>query len=450
MKRTLVWFHRNLRIDDNPALQQALKNSDQLLLLYVDSPLEEIPWQSGAASRWWLSQSLHIFQQQLDNTGMHLNIVRGNVHEIIPRLVDDYKLDSVYWQRSNEPHLSHRGKALKQQLNSRGIETQTYSDMLLLHPHQLLNQSGKPYRVFTPFYKRLRSELFNHLSVTAAPQIAVNTIALPDSLQITPQQLSPAESWHNKLAAVHLPGELSAQQTWQQFLNQRIVDYPKQRDFPAQDATSQLSAALHFGEISIRRIAAALQPLIEMGDVLESSAAETFLRQIIWREFAQYTLWFNPNTPGHCLDERFERGFWLYDDEALQRWQQGETGIAMVDAAMKQLWQTGTMHNRARMVVASFLTKNLGLHWHHGARWFWDTLVDADLANNTMGWQWVAGCGVDAAPYYRIFNPETQAKRFDPQERYLSHWLPQTRPSPMIDLATSRKAALERYQQRIR
>jgi deoxyribodipyrimidine photo-lyase len=233
-----------------------------------------------------------------------------------------------------------------------------------------------------------------------------------------------------------------------------ITYYDTGRDIPSIEATSRLSPYLHFGEITPRQISRMIWPLLEgQRDSKTAQSAEVFLKQLVWREFAHNVLWHFPETATQPMDKRYKKSFWRTSKADYVAWTRGETGVPIIDAGMKQLWETGWMHNRVRMIVSSFLTKNLGLNWLQGANWFWDTLVDADLANNSMGWQWVAGCGVDAAPYYRVFNPNTKTKRFDTRFKYINTWLPEHNeldyPQPMIDLASSREQALDRYKQNI-
>ena len=312
--------------------------------------------------------------------------------------------------------------------------------------------------MFTPFYKKLRpllSPQYDHqpaLSDTAHLETAVNTLSSEQSLSAL--SLLDAHDWHSKLHAYWQPGEEGAHQLLDRFLEEAVADYESGRDIPSHDSTSRLSPYLHTGEITSRQVLAALWPLLsgEFG-AKKANAAEVFLKQLIWREFAYNVLWHYPETATQPMDKRYSKTFWRSDKADYESWKRGETGVPIVDAGMKQLWQTGWMHNRVRMIVSSFLTKNLGIHWLHGAHWFWDTLVDADLANNSLGWQWVAGCGVDAAPYYRVFNPTTQTKRFDSRLEYIDTWLPEHAdldyPAPMVDLGSSREQALDRYRQYI-
>ncbi|MCW9046590.1 MAG: DNA photolyase family protein, partial [Gammaproteobacteria bacterium] len=314
------------------------------------------------------------------------------------------------------------------------------------------------YRVFTPFYKKLRSELnlynFHTNNNKHIKSLDTPTVLEKNSLTLDQLNLLDHHPWHEKLHNFWSPGEKKASQALDDFINDSLFNYQSERDIPELDGTSRLSAHLHYGEISVQQIITQLVPLIEMQGGNIAQQAEVFLRQLIWREFARYTLWHFPETSTQPMNPKFTKRFWKTDRVNLEKWQQGKTGIPIIDAGMKQLWGSGTMHNRVRMLVASLLTKNMGISWQQGANWFWDTLVDADLANNTMGWQWVAGCGVDAAPFYRIFNPETQAKKFDKQGYYINRWLDKPssmKPSqPVVDLATSRANALDRYNNIIR
>ncbi len=457
MTRTAVWFQRNLRVTDNAALEWALHRTEQhegeIILFYLYSALDETPWRRGAASCWWLQQSLTSLKHDLSQRGLALNLIRGSASDIIPRLIEQYNVDAISWQRNYEPHLAHRDQQLAEQLAQRGITLNIANDGLLPDPGQLMTQKGTPYRVFTPFYRQLRKALFDvtDQASTITRADTVVSITLHESLTLATLNLLSPHPWQHKLARHHQPGEQQAHQKLQRFIEERLIDYPIKRDFPAAEATSTLSASLHFGEISAIQILRILQPIIEVGSPSQSSAAEAFLRQLIWREFARYILWHFPSSAQESMDTRFNASFWDFDEQRMQCWQRGETGISIIDAGMRQLWQTGTMQNRVRMLAASYLTKNLAQPWQYGARWFWDTLVDADLANNSMGWQWVAGCGVDAAPYFRIFNPETQAKKYDADGEYQHRWLNDySQPATLVDLASSRREALQRYQDHIK
>jgi deoxyribodipyrimidine photo-lyase len=478
---TLVWLRRDLRLSDNPALQAAVAAAapvsmpgpmpgsvpgpvpDSVLPVYLHSPEEQQPWAPGAASRWYLHHSLLALKADLERRGCGLMVARG---DSLSRLLDIARRSGatrVFWNRVHEPAVVARDAAVKAALQRAGIEVRIFDDYSLLPMNTVRGQSGAPYRVFTPFWKRLAPILptLSGESPGAGPSAgplletpaspasdAARRVALASS--IAELGLLTDHRWHEKLHAHWQPGERSAQQRLQR-ISARLAGYPQQRDIPAAAGTSALSAALHFGEIPVRRLLAAWTPAWngEFGSAAEQGA-DALIRQLAWREFAINLLYNHPQSAEHSLRDGFDdTGLWRHNPDYLRAWQRGQTGFALVDAGMRQLWQTGWMHNRVRMVAASLLTKNLGLHWIHGARWFWDTLVDADLANNSMGWQWVGGCGCDAAPYYRVFNPETQAKRFDPDRRYRRRWLDQTAPTaPLVELASSREAALDRYQNR--
>ncbi len=458
MTRTAVWFQHNLRIAGNSALEWALHRAQQynseIILFYLYSSIDEAPWQRGAASSWWLQQSLTSLKHDLSQRGLVLNLVRGSASDTIPRLIEQYNIDAISWQRNYEPHLAHRDQQLAEQLVQYGITLNMTNDGLLPDPGQLMTQKGTPYRVFTPFYRQLRKGLLyktDQAESTTKPH-AVVSVTLYESLTLEALNLLTPHPWQHKLARHHQPGEQSAHQQLQRFINERLIDYPTRRDIPAAEATSTLSASLHFGEISAQQILHILQPIIEHGNPPQASATEVFLRQLIWREFARYILWHFPNSAEESMDNRFDTSFWNFDEQRMQCWQRGETGVSIIDAGMQQLWQTGIMHNRVRMLAASYLTKNLAQPWQHGASWFWNTLVDADLANNSMGWQWVAGSGVDAAPYFRIFNPEIQAKKFDADGHYQHKWLNDfSRPATtLVEIADSRREAMQRYQDHIK
>ena len=452
---TIVWFQRDLRVSCNPALNLALQGDEPIVAVYVHSPQEDFPWQPGAASRWWLHHSLQALARDLERLGIRLQFFKANSLDLIPRIAADYGASSVLWTERHEPFRRDCESVLESGLKRHGVEVVRFRDELLTNPDQFLT-TGKssPYRVFTPFYKRLRKQLQFETLLTSERRASKQKPA-PHSEALTLHQLGLLDSfpWHEKLGRYWAPGEASALQRLQDFVENHLRSYPEQRDFPSSAGTSSLSPHLHFGEISPRQIVSALQPYIQLDMNGLSRAAEAWLRQLIWREFSRYVLRHFPTTPTESMDGRFEADFWNNDEESLGRWQRGETGIAIVDAGMRQLWETGWMHNRVRMLTASLLTKNLGIDWRAGAEWFWETLVDADLANNTMGWQWVAGCGVDAAPYFRLFNPLVQAKRFDPDQVYIRRWVTpsnqETIVKPIVDLTDSRNQALERYRHTI-
>jgi len=467
MTTAILLFRRDLRLADNPALTAACTAYEQVLPLYIHAPDEEAGWAPGAASCWWLHHSLASLQRGLQAHGGELHIQQGDTLAALSALLEQTGAGAVYWNRLYEPAAIKRDTRIKAALREQGIEAHSSNAALWCEPWQIATKQDEPYRVFTPYWRNLRAQL----SVTAPLPVpsSLRLSKTKGSMPLESLALLPRISWDSGLREAWTPGEQGAQEMLELFGDDAIGDYVQARDLPARHGTSRLSPHLHFGEISPRQIHHALHAQALRVDAKRRPDIEPYLRQLGWREFAHHLLYHFPRTPTDNFDPRFDGFRWAAADEVLlQRWQQGRTGIPLVDAGMRELWHTGWMHNRVRMIVASFLTKNLRQHWQHGARWFWDTLVDADLANNTLGWQWVAGCGADAAPYFRVFNPVTQSLKFDPQGIYLRRWLPELAeaptallhepwkdpallkrsgyPAPMVDLGASRAEALAAYQ----
>ena len=464
MSIAIVWFRRDLRLQDNPALAAAVRAHARVACAYVHAPHEEAPWHPGAASCWWLHHSLRALDEQLAQRGARLIVRRGDTRAELFSLLRANGAAAVYWNRLYEPSLSARDSDIEQALREAGIDAHSFNAQLFREPWQVHSGQGAPYRVFTPFWRRVRAQLESTPPSPAPLRIAS---AAGESLRIEDLRLLPRVRWDAGLRATWQPGEQGAQRRLDAFLGEALGAYTNGRDRPDEEFTSRLSPHLHFGEIGPRQIAWALLDPQRRHDFSETSR-EAFLRELGWREFSQHLLHHFPHTPERNLDTRFDAFPWAADNAAaLDRWRHGRTGVPIVDAGMRQLWQTGWMHNRVRMIVASWLTKNLRQHWRHGARWFWDTLVDADLANNTQGWQWSAGSGADAAPYFRIFNPLTQALRFDPEGAYVRRWVRELAdvpaplvhqpwrdaellrragyPAPMVDPGASREEALAAY-----
>jgi deoxyribodipyrimidine photo-lyase len=463
----IVWFRRDLRLADNPALHAALRSQARVTCVYIHAPVEEAPWQPGAASRWWLHHSLEVLDASLRQRGSALILLNGPSVRALQGLIHATGARAVYWNRLYEPAATARDAAVDLALREDGIDTHTFNASLLIEPVQIQTSQGEPYRVFTPFWRKLRAQ-FAPLPTVGAP-VRMTAPRVAGSVELAALGLLPKVAWDIGFHARWSPGEAGARRLLQRLRERVLSDYPRDRDRPDVDGTSRLSPHLHFGEIGPRQIAWRLQETVREAAQPARTGAESLLRELGWREFSQHLLHHFPRTPENSLHSQFAAFPWAADDpEALRRWQHGTTGVPIVDAGMRQLWTTGWMHNRVRMIVASFLTKNLLQHWRHGARWFWDTLVDADLANNTQGWQWSAGCGADAAPYFRIFNPVTQGQRFDPAGEYVRQWVPELAdvapalihqpwqsaallqqtgyPAPMVDLPQSRLAALAAYQ----
>ena len=471
MSTALVLFRRDLRLTDNPALNAACAAHAQVLPVFIHASGEDGDWTAGASSRWWLHHSLVALDNRLraQHAGLHLR--QGNTLDVLRELIHSSGAAAVYWNRLYEPASIARDARIKSALHEQGIAVHSHNAALWCEPWQIATQQGDPYKVFTPYWRNLRPQL---RTVEPLPEPALpGWHDLPGGLPLAALDLLPRIPWDNGLAETWQPGEAGAQELLEIFGDDTIGDYAQARDLPARHGTSRLSPHLHFGEISPRQIHSELERRARAMDAKKRPDIEPYLRELGWREFAHHLLFHFPQTPTENFNSRFADFTWAPPDDALLvRWQQGRTGIPLVDAGMRELWHTGWMHNRVRMIVASFLTKNLRQHWQHGARWFWDTLVDANLANNTLGWQWVAGCGADAAPYFRVFNPVTQAKKFDPDGVYLRRWLPELAdapldllhepwkdpslpshsgyPAPMVDLASSRLDALAAYQARSR
>ncbi|MCC3247110.1 DNA photolyase family protein [Methylocystis sp. WRRC1] len=413
----VVWFRNDLRLADNPALTAAARSGAPIIALYVLDDESAGEWRMGSASRWWLHHSLTALAHDLARLGVTLTLRRGRAEFVLENIVADAGAGAVYWNRLYEPWAMRRDSEIKSQLRARGVMVESFNGSLLFEPGGLRNKQGEPFRVFTPFWRAcLAAEapdapLPAPKKLTAAPPPASDALADWRLLPTKPD-------WAGGLRETWRAGERAALERLAEFAKKRVRDYKIDRDFMAREGVSRMSPHLHFGEVSPRRIWAEITEAA--GD-----AGAAYLREIGWREFCHHLLVANPQMPERALDERFRDFPWREDAAALEAWRIGQTGYPLVDAAMRELWITGYMHNRARMVAASFLVKHLLIPWQEGERWFWDTLVDADLANNSGGWQWVAGCGADAAPYFRVFNPVLQGEKFDPEGDYVRRYVPE-------------------------
>ena len=458
MPNALVWFRNDLRLNDQPALQAALRAGFNPVSLYIHAPEEEGAWRPGAASEAWLHRSLVALDGSLRERGSRLNIVRGPSLEALQAAANACGAEAVFWNRRYEPAIELRDAGIKRALRASGLRAESFNGSLMIEPWQVESKQGDPYRVFTPFWRTASTQL-RMPAATPSPERLANAVILADAVAIEDLQLIPHVHWDEGFWRHWTPGEAGGHAALDRFTDQALADYAHARDFPADVGTSRLSPHLHFGELSPWQIARSIRQLPEAGDV--------YLRQLGWREFATHVLHHFPDTPEDNFNHRFDDFPWAdVPDASLAAWRHGRTGVPIVDAGMRELWATGWMHNRVRMIVASFLTKNLRAHWQHGAAWFWDTLIDANLANNTLGWQWVAGTGVDAAPYIRVFNPVLQSQRFDPAGDYIARWIPELSKlpanyrhapwlsghriggypaMPIVDLAESRKQAMAAF-----
>ena len=473
---SILWFRQDLRLADNPALHAALQRGGPVIPLYIECSAEEGEWPAGGASRWWLHHSLTALDADLRQRGSRLTWRRGHALETVLALCRETGADAVYWNRRYEPAAMARDASLKEALRTQGKVAESRNGALLVEPWQIATQSGGPFQVFTPYWRRLLTGLAPPEPQAAPDQLPAPEV-WPESLPPSALELLPRFNWYGSVAAAWEPGEAGATRCLQQFVAAGLKSYADSRDRPAIHGTSRLSPFLHHGELSPRQVwHAVLRGATGFGLTGTEARTSKFLAELIWREFSSHLLYHFPQTPTTPLRKAFTSFPWRDDAPALLAWQRGRTGVPLVDAGMRELWATGWMHNRVRMIAASFLVKNLRLPWLSGARWFWDTLVDADLASNTQGWQWVAGCGADAAPYFRVFNPVTQSKRFDPQGEYLRRWLPELArledrhlhapwlappeqlatagvqlgrdyPFPIVDLQQSRSAALTAFQE---
>jgi len=438
---SIVWFRLDLRLADNPALQAGIEGGAAVLPVFIYAPEEESPWAPGAASRWWLHQSLASLNASLRVLDSRLIIRRGPALESLLALVGETGAAAVFWNRRYEPAVLARDSEIKERLLSRGLAAESFNGALLHEPWTIRNQSGKPFQVFTRFWRNCLAQP-DPVNSIAAPRKLAAPRQWPESLRLDALALEPRAKWGAEMRTAWSPGEVGALAQLRRFSQAAFLNYGADRDRPDRPGTSRLSPHLHFGEISPRQVWHYLRSRAashsDAGSAVgrsdgagERSANASdwrnsqFITEIGWREFAHHLLFHFPRTPTEPLRAGFSRFAWRADPALLKAWQVGRTGYPIVDAGMRELWATGWMHNRVRMIAASFLVKDLLVSWTEGARWFWDTLVDADLAQNTLGWQWTAGCGADAAPYFRIFNPISQGEKFDPRGDYVRRWCPE-------------------------
>lgn len=470
---SLVWFRRDLRLHDHAALSAAVAAGGPVLPVFVLDDDAAGDWRPGGASRWWLHFSLEALGRSLEALGGRLTLRRGRTADVLSEIARETGAAGVYCSRAYEPWAAVLEAQVRTRLAASDVTLKRYAGALLHDPDQLKTQAGAPFKVYTPFRRALRSGL-----VFGRPLAAPSRLRSPDKLpkgdDLEQWSLLPRRpDWSGGLRVAWVPGEESARARLSEFVADGLADYAARRDRPDVSGTSRLSPHLAFGEISARQCwYAATAMTAREGNA--DTGVETFLKEITWREFSAHLLFHHQHLPNAPFRAEFAKFPWRTNKAHLRAWQQGLTGYPIVDAGMRELWATGWMHNRVRMIAASFLIKDLLQSWQDGEAWFWDTLVDADLANNAASWQWVAGSGADAAPYFRIFNPVKQGETFDPEGAYVRRWVPElarlptkvihapwqagedvlaaanvtigvTYPTPIVDHANARQAALAAF-----
>lgn len=474
----IVWFRQDLRLRDNPALHAALTRGGPIIPVYILDDAGEGRWPMGGAARWWLHHSLVALDAGLREVGLRLILARGDSAATLRQWVAATGAGAVLWNRRYEPAAVMRDAAIESEFSAAGLDVRNFNGALLNEPNTIANKQGRPFQVFTPYWRHCLVQPMSP-PVKSVGLSGSAPVTWPAALELDELELRPSIKWDAGFGEVWQPGEAGAAERLRRFASRAMEAYADDRNRPDLDGTSMISPSLHFGEISPRQVWAAVAALAQDTGVFPpSNGARVFLSEIGWREFAHHLLFHFPHTPEQPLRAEFAKFPWADDPGGvkLQAWQRGKTGYPIVDAGMRQLWHTGWMHNRVRMVVASFLVKHLRLSWTHGAAWFWDTLVDADLASNTLGWQWSAGCGADAAPYFRIFAPVLQGEKFDAAGDYVRRWVPELArlpaahvhapweaseavlaaagvrlgenyPRPIVDHATARAEALAAFKQ---
>lgn len=436
---SIVWFRDDLRLGDHPALRAALDRGAPVVLLYLFDQESPGIRPLGGATRWWLHHSLAAHAAEIEKRGGRLVLRRGAAEEVLPALVAETGAEAVFWNRRYGASRDIDAR-LKARFTDEGLDVRSFAANLLVEPWAVTTEAGEPYKVFTPFWRSarelpMRDPLPAPRELPAGPRVASEEL---DAWELLPTR----PDWAEGLRAMWEPGEPAARRRLEHFADHDLAEYHR-RDEPAV-GTSGLSPHLRFGEISPAQIWSRMH-----GDLSPAARRNVpkFLSEVGWRDFNWSNLYANPDLATRNYRAAYDEFPWSWDrGPEVEAWQRGQTGIPLVDAGMRELWRTGTMHNRVRMVVASFLVKNLLRHWRIGEEWFWDTLVDADEASNPGNWQWVAGSGADAAPYFRVFNPELQAKKFDPSGAYIRQWVADEELlAPIVDLAESRREALEAF-----
>ncbi|WP_209846874.1 cryptochrome/photolyase family protein [Rhizobium herbae] len=466
----IVWFRNDLRLDDNHALHAAAQIGRDVVPVYIREPSQSGNGPLGAAQAWWLHHSLESLAKVLDGLGSRLIIRTGEPGSVLAELIAETGASAVYWNRRYDPNGIAVDGPLKDWLGAKGLSVKSFAGQLLHEPSRLKTGAGTPYRVYTPFWRALEASGEPDTPLDA-PDTLVSLPKWPRGEDLGDWKLLPGKpDWAKTFSEIWVPGEAAALERLEAFVKDGLSGYKTRRDLPAVDGTSRLSPHLAMGEISPARIWHATRKLkdVPAGDVI------TFRKELVWRDFSYHLLFHNPDLPRENLNRKYDGFSWSGTDLWFDRWTKGETGYPVVDAGMRQLWRHGTMHNRVRMIAASFLIKDLLIDWRRGEAWFRDTLVDADPASNAASWQWVAGSGADAAPFFRVFNPVLQGEKFDPDGAYVKTFLPElkhlpakfvhrpfeapasvldtagivlgtTYPKPMVDHAKARDRALAAY-----
>ena len=418
----ILWFRRDLRLADNPALHLATSSGRPVIPLYILDETEGVRF-PGAAGLWWLDKSLAALEDALQQRGAALILRRGDAANIVQEVVKTSKAAAVYWNRLYDPKQVDRDKALKAALQDQGVEVKTCDASLLIEPWEIETKTGGVYHVYTPFWRAARAKI-GDFTVYAAPARLKAPPHNARSDALSAWALHPSKPDWSKGFGDWTPGEDGAHKRLTRFIDTRLSDYPEHRDLPAREATTRLSPHLHWGEIGPRQVFRAIDAAAHRHPDLHAQA-DKFLAELGWREFNHHLLFERPELPKRNFKAAFDAMAWRKDKRAFKAWTRGLTGYPMVDAGMRELWTSGYMENRVRMICASFLIKHLLIDWREGEAWFWDTLCDADEANNVMNWQWVAGSGADASPWFRIFNPIAQGEKYDPDGAYVRRWVPE-------------------------
>ncbi|WP_137156143.1 deoxyribodipyrimidine photo-lyase [Rhizobium sp. FKL33] len=468
---SIVWFRRDLRLNDNLALNAALEAGGPVVCVYIRNPEDTHAGAHGAAQAWWLHHSLEKLRAAVKDRGNNVLLLTGPTQTVLDRLIDETGARAVFWNRRYDHASRDIDAAIKKHLKARGLDARSFGGFLLHDPMAVMTGQGKRFSVYSPFWRAFDAHYAPPDAIPASDRIPACAGA-PESEDLSAWSLLPTKpDWAGGFRDAWTPGEAGAEAALETFLDQAIKGYKKNRDIPGQRTTSRLSPHLAFGEISPHRVWRATETLT---DAIPAEDVIHFRKELAWREFSWHLLFHVPDLPSRNLNRKFDAFPWAENPEGLKSWTRGMTGYPIVDAGMRELWSTGWMHNRVRMVTASFLIKDLLIHWTEGEAWFRDTLVDVDLASNAASWQWVAGCGADAAPYFRIFNPVKQGETFDPDGAYVRRYCPElarlpdryihkpweaprevlsqagvrlgeTYPKPIVDHDRARKAALAAY-----